>query len=114
MQTGASFDQFKVDLTAIDDPKFNAQRSLLGYDTLTLGLSIDATWDMNSGRINVSNYSFGADEAGKLTVSGTISGLTEDMARRFRQFSNEAQSEDPKKQQLQAMRMMAMNVGTGI
>ena len=112
MSSGGSFNKFKVDLTAIDDPKFAAQRAELGYDELTLNLSVAGSWDMNSGRVDITDYTLDAEEAGKLNLTGSIMGLTADVARQFREFSAKSQAQqgdpDPKKQQLQAMQMMSM------
>lgn len=112
MSSSGTFDKFKIDLTAIDDPKFAAQRAEIGYDNLTLNLSVAGSWDMNSGRIDITDYTLDAEEAGKLKLSGAIIGLTADVARQFREISAKAQAQtgdpDPKKQQLQAMQMMSM------
>ena len=70
MQTNGAFNKFNIDLTAIDDPKFTAQRNELGYDNLTLNFSIAGDWNLATGQMDITDYTIDAEEAGKLQLKG--------------------------------------------
>ena len=66
----------RIDLSTIDDPKTKDALRQLGYDTLTGGLKMDATWDADSGIVSLQDYSLNLDEVGRLAVTMEISGYT--------------------------------------
>jgi hypothetical protein len=66
----------KIDPSKINDPKARDTFKQLGYDTLTGDLKLNGTWDVDSGMVDLSNYSITLDDVGRLAMSIQISGYT--------------------------------------
>jgi len=98
----------KTDLTLIDEPSFTMQRQALGYDKLSMNMAIAGTWDMNTGRVEIEKYDFGADEAGKLSLKLALSGYTEALAKQLRALSVQVQGGSEQEQQMANMQVLGM------
>lgn len=98
-----------INLELGDDAQFTARRKALGYDHIALSVEMAGSWDMNTGKMVITNYSFDAEEAGRLSMAFAFSGYTEALALRFRTLSAELQSiTDPKEQQKRSIAMLGM------
>lgn len=98
-----------INLELGEDAQFTARRKALGYDHLALSIELAGSWDMNTGKMAITNYSFDAEEAGRLSMAFAFSGYTEELALRFRTLSAELQTiTDPKEQQKRSVAMLGM------
>lgn len=96
----ASVNGIDVNLESSNNPRFNANRRAMGYDSLSMDVAISGSWDMNSGKIVIDNYSIDAKDAGRLSVSAGISGYTEELAVRLRKLTAQLQTTgNPKERQ---------------
>lgn len=101
--------EIDINLKLGDDPAFNARREALGYDNLLMAIAVSGSWDMGSGKVVIDKYSVDAKDAGRLTLSGAISGYTEALAIRFRTLSAELQAiTDPKELQQKNIALLGM------
>ncbi|PCI04499.1 MAG: hypothetical protein COB78_09360 [Hyphomicrobiales bacterium] len=101
--------EIDINLKLGEDPAFNARRKALGYENLLMAIAISGSWDMNTGKVVIDKYSFDAKDAGRLTLSGAISGYTEALAIRFRKLSAELQTTiDPKELQQKNIALLGM------
>ncbi|WP_099866269.1 hypothetical protein [Pararhizobium haloflavum] len=75
-----------LNLEAIEDPKARAALDTLGYSTLTGRASINASWDMEAGDIELSDYTIDLNEVGQMSILIGLSGYTTEMAAQFEEI----------------------------
>jgi hypothetical protein len=75
----------KIDPSKIDDPKTRDTLQQLGYDTLTGDLRFNGSWEVESGTVDVSEYSLTLDDVGSLAMSIQISGYTLEFVKAMQQ-----------------------------
>lgn len=108
----ASVNDMLLDFTALpDDPsnaRAKAQMKELGYDTVTLDVSIDGGWNVASGLLNLDSYKFEFEEMGALDLSLKLGGYTVDFARKLQEISNRMNAvTDKDVQQALSMQLLA-------
>ncbi|MFK5978887.1 MAG: hypothetical protein QM488_08385 [Rhizobiaceae bacterium] len=102
-------DEIDVNLKLGDNPEFNTRREALGYENLLMAIAISGSWDMNSGKVVIDKYSLDVKDAGRLNLSGAMSGYTEELAIRFRKLSAELQATtNPKEIQKKNIALLGM------
>ena len=68
----------KIDSSAFNDPKVKDALTKLGYTDLTGAVAVDLGWDIDTGVLDVREYSFNFDNVGTLDMTLSFSGLTLD------------------------------------
>lgn len=91
-----------VDVKGIDDPKAQKTLSDLGYEKLNGSLEMDATWELESGRLHVPQYALTLDDIGRLNIAVDVSGYTKE----FIKTMGEAQKAGDEKQGMMMMGLM--------
>lgn len=87
----------------------------LGYDTLTAEYRTDGEWDVDAGILSIGQVRLDAAEAGAIDLAFTLSGYTEEFARKFQALSeamNEA--DDTETRQMLSMQMLAAAAGLAV
>ena len=74
------------------DPEFAGQMQALGYEQLVLDLQFKANWDSGSEKVTLNPLQLVIQNAGTLTLSGDVSGVSADM---MRDLQSGAQKTDP-------------------
>ena len=69
---------FKADMTQDNDPKAKEFVDGLGLQTITGDLNVEGTWEVATGKIDVSTLALDLTKIGRLDVNFTISGYTTD------------------------------------
>ena len=93
----------KIDPSQIDDPKARDAFHQLGYDTLTGDLKFNGSWDVESGMVDLSEYSLTLDDVGSLAMSIQISGYTLEFVKAMQQAQAAAASNPDPQAAQQAM-----------
>ncbi|MDJ0612144.1 MAG: hypothetical protein QNJ29_00600 [Rhizobiaceae bacterium] len=115
--TSKSTGQFKnisIDLSALpDDAKASQgyeQVKDLGYEKLTLNISVDASADLKSGILDIAEMKYDFLNAGSFNVKLNVSGYTEQVAKSIATTASKLQTDadNPQAQQAQMLQLMAM------
>jgi len=78
---------------------------------LSLKLTASGNWNMNSGRVEISEYQLEAAAVGSISISGAIGGYTESFAKQMRSLSAFSPDADFKQRQIPGMQIFAMMSG---
>ncbi len=82
--TDATVDQITFHADNIKDPQARARVDALGLTKLFFAVRLAGVWDLQTGRMDLSEYSLSADNIGKLAMKLVIDGYTEAWAKSFR------------------------------
>ena len=91
-----------VDVKGIEDRKTQRTLNDLGYEKLNGSLEMDASWELESGRLHVPEYALTLDDIGKLNIAVDVSGYTKE----FIKTMGEAQKAGNEKQGMMMMGLM--------
>ncbi|EHS48683.1 hypothetical protein PDO_0788 [Rhizobium sp. PDO1-076] len=97
----------KADLTVVEDPKSKETIDALGLQTLDGNLSMSGSWEIESGTIDIEDYSIDFANIGKLSLSFGMSGYTLDLVKQMQEQARTMQT-DPKNEQAQQAAGLAM------
>jgi hypothetical protein len=92
LETFFAMSPMEIDLSLVEDPTAKARLAQLGIEAVKLGVSLSALWDMNSGRMEISNYSFDFTDIGRLNLDIVIDGYTQELAKKLRGMGARAQA----------------------
>lgn len=93
-----SAEGFKGDLSGVKDPKSKEAIDALKLQTLSGELSINGSWELAPGTINVDEYAIDIENVGRLDMSFSISGYTMAFIKSM-QDAVKAQEANPNKEQ---------------
>jgi hypothetical protein len=96
-----------ADLTTVEDPKSKEAIQALGLQTLNGNLNTSGSWEVETGTIDVEDYSIDFADVGKLSMSFGISGYTLDLVKQMQEQARTMQAQ-PENQQAQQAAGLAM------
>ncbi len=96
-----------ADLTSVEDPKSKEMIDALGLQTLNGNLNTSGSWEVETGTIDVEDYSIDFANVGKLSMSFGISGYTLDLVKQMQDQAKAMQAQ-PDNQQAQQAAGLAM------
>lgn len=89
-----------VDLSMVDDPASRDAIQKLGLEKLEGSLETSASWEIESGALDVDTYTFDVTNVGTLDVSFGINGYTMALLKQFQDTAAKMQA-DPNNEQVQ-------------
>ena len=109
-EMSASAAGITINTAGIEEAKAKKTLSDLGYEKLTGSAELTMTYELDTGRVNVEEYSLIADDAGRLDVSFDISGYTMELMKALQTAGAKAAENpnDDAAQQAQGMMMMGL------
>ncbi|PYB70951.1 hypothetical protein [Rhizobium wuzhouense] len=96
-----------ADLSTVEDPKSKEAIEALGLKTLDGNLNMSGSWEVETGTIDVEDYSIDFANVGKLSMSFGISGYTLDLVKQMQEQARTMQAQ-PENQQAQQAAGLAM------
>ncbi|MCF1466991.1 hypothetical protein FS764_08710 [Agrobacterium vitis] len=101
---------FKLDLSTVDDPKSRDAIEKLGISMLDGGMTMKGSWELQSGTIDVQNYTLDFKNVGKLTVALGLSGYTLDLVKQLQETARamETNAKDPQAQQASGIAILGL------
>jgi hypothetical protein len=96
-----------ADLTGVEDPKSKEMIQALGLQTLDGNLNMSGSWEVETGTIDVEDYSIDFANVGKLSMSFGISGYTLDLVKQMQEQAKAMQAQ-PQNEQAQQAAGLAM------
>ncbi|MCB1449198.1 MAG: hypothetical protein KDJ67_03615 [Nitratireductor sp.] len=109
--TSLSVPELTLDLTQIRDPKAKAQMQALGLEKLSTEIRLVGSFNLDTGRMELSEYSFDTTNVGKLHMTLAVDGYDMTLLRKMREASlaaNAAGKNDPEGQKAAAAKLMAV------
>lgn len=88
----------KADLSLIDDPKGKEAIEKLQLGKISGEINMEGTWEVESGTIDIPEYSFDFDNVGKLNIAFGFSGYTMQFIKSLQETAKAA-AENPDKEQ---------------
>lgn len=98
---------FKADLNGVTDPKTKDAIDKLKVQSLAGEMTMNGTWEIASGTVNVDEYALDLTDVGRLNFAFGFSGYTFDFIRSM-QETIKAQAENPNKEQADQAASLAM------
>ncbi len=105
--TGAA-ESFKVDLSALQDPKARAIAAALGYSELDGDGEIAGSWQPDDGLITLDHYEVSIKDAGTIGISLEIGGYTPEFVKSLRQMQAQAAANQGKDNSAMGMAMLGL------
>jgi hypothetical protein len=65
-----------IDLTTVEDPKARAAIETMGYEQITGSMMLNAGWTVETGEIDLADFTMTFDEVGSFIIALNISGYT--------------------------------------
>ncbi|MDH4440786.1 MAG: hypothetical protein QE284_10420 [Rhizobium sp.] len=96
-----------ADLTTVEDPKGKETIEALGLQTLNGNLNMSGSWEVETGTIDVEDYSIDFANVGKLSMSFGVSGYTLDLVKQMQEQARTMQAQ-PQNEQAQQATGLAM------
>jgi len=97
----------KADLSTVEDPQSKAQIEALGLTTLDGNMTMSGSWEVESGTIDIEDYSIDFANVGKLSLAFSMSGYTLDLVKQMQEQARMMQAE-PQNEQAQQAAGLAM------
>ena len=97
----------KGDLTKVEDPQAKDVLQKIGLTSLQGEINMAGGWDLKTGTLEVTNYSFDFKDIGNLSLAFSISGYTLELIKSL-QDQMKAMETNPNKEEAQAAAGMAM------
>ncbi|MAY63774.1 MAG: hypothetical protein CML29_16350 [Rhizobiales bacterium] len=100
----------KVHYEGIDDPKAKKTLNDLGYEELTGSAKMALSWELESGRVDMREFSMTMDDAGRFNIALDLSGYTMEFVKAMQQAQETtAKNPDPEAaKQAQGLMMLGM------
>lgn len=96
-----------VDVASMPDEESKAELTKLGYERLTLSFSAAGAWDPESATATLDKLQLSAEDAGTLTVSARVGGLTEEVVEKLRKTDDSEETT----QLLQGLTVEELSIG---
>ncbi|MFY8099115.1 MAG: hypothetical protein ACOVOA_04055, partial [Allorhizobium sp.] len=97
----------KADLSTVEDPQSKAQIEALGLTTLDGNMTMSGSWEVESGTIDIEDYSIDFANVGKLSLAFSMSGYTLDLVKQMQEQARMMQAQ-PQNEQAQQAAGLAM------
>ncbi|MGE8103520.1 hypothetical protein ACQKP1_07475 [Allorhizobium sp. NPDC080224] len=97
----------KADLSTVEDPQAKAQIEALGLTTLDGSMNMSGSWEVESGTIDIEDYSIDFANVGKLSLAFSMSGYTLDLVKQMQEQARMMQAQ-PQNEQAQQAAGLAM------
>jgi len=97
----------KADLSTVEDPQAKAQIEALGLTTLNGNMNMSGSWEVESGTIDIEDYSIDFANVGKLSLAFSMSGYTLDLVKQMQEQARMMQAQ-PQNEQAQQAAGLAM------
>ncbi len=97
----------KADLSTVEDPQTKAQIEALGLTTLDGSMNMSGSWEVESGTIEIEDYSIDFANVGKLSLAFSMSGYTLDLVKQMQEQARMMQAQ-PQNEQAQQAAGLAM------
>ncbi|MGC4406729.1 hypothetical protein D4A92_14755 [Rhizobium rosettiformans] len=97
----------KADLSTVEDPQAKAQIEALGLTTLDGNMNMSGSWEVESGTIDIEDYSIDFANVGKLSLAFSMSGYTLDLVKQMQEQARMMQAQ-PQNEQAQQAAGLAM------
>lgn len=97
----------KADLSTVEDPQAKAQIEALGLTTLDGNMNMSGSWEVESGTIDIDDYSIDFANVGKLSLAFSMSGYTLDLVKQMQEQARMMQAQ-PQNEQAQQAAGLAM------
>ncbi|TDH38942.1 hypothetical protein E2A64_07585 [Pseudohoeflea suaedae] len=109
-EMSASAGGITINTDGIEEAKAKKTLSDLGYDKLTGSAEMTMTYELDTGRVNVEDYSLIADDVGRLNISFDISGYTMELMKAMQTAGAKAAEnpDDKAAQQAQGLMMLGL------
>ncbi|KPF43147.1 hypothetical protein [Rhizobium sp. AAP43] len=106
----ASATGLKADLSTIEDPKAKEAVEALQLTTLDGSLNMSGSWEVESGTIEVDDYSIDFSNVGKLSLAFSMSGYTLDLVKQLQEQARtmQGQPQDEQAQQAAGLAMLGL------
>lgn len=98
---------FKADLSSVEDAKAKEAIEALQLANLQGELSMSGSWEVESGTIEIDDYSFDVANVGKLSMALSMSGYTLDLIKQMQEQTRQMQAQ-PQNEQAQQAAGLAM------
>lgn len=96
-----------ADLSSIDDPKSREAIESLGLKTLDGKMTMQGSWELQPGTINIDEYAFDFTDVGRLNLSFSLSGYTMSFIKSLQETAKAAEA-NPNKEAAQQAAGLAM------
>ncbi|MEZ5872613.1 MAG: hypothetical protein R3D32_12370 [Nitratireductor sp.] len=109
--TEMSVSEVAIDLSQVKDAKAKAQIQALGLETLKIAIRLDGSFNLDTGRMELKEYSFDTTNVGKLNMTLAIDGYDMALVRKIRETSlaaSKAGRNDPEAQKAAAAQLMGV------
>lgn len=97
----------KADLSTVEDPKSREQIEALGLTSLDGNMNMSGSWEVESGTIDIEDYSIDFANVGKLSLAFSMSGYTLDLVKQMQEQAKTMQAQ-PQNEQAQQAAGLAM------
>ena len=97
----------KADLSTVEDAQAKAQIEALGLTTLDGNMNMSGSWEVESGTIDIEDYSIDFANVGKLSLAFSMSGYTLDLVKQMQEQARMMQAQ-PQNEQAQQAAGLAM------
>ena len=101
-----------ADLTSVEDAKSKETIEALGLQTLNGNLNMSGSWEVETGTIDVEDYSVDFANVGKLSMSFGISGYTLDLVKQMQEQARTMQAQPQNEQAQQAAGLAMLGLST--
>ncbi len=106
------------DLSKIDEREAQEMLGMLGLTEINASMAGRSTWDLNEGRLTISESSISVENVGRLNISGDILGYTLAFAEKTQQMARDIQkidagSSEYEMQNMQMLMSMAADLSFG-
>lgn len=107
-----NFDDLYIDVKSIPvkpgQGQGKEQFEALGYDNITLDISLEGFWNVGTGLLNLESYKFDAENMAALDMSVKLGGYTVEFAKKLQQISQKVnEADDRELKQALSMQMIA-------
>ncbi|MCB1460706.1 MAG: hypothetical protein KDJ48_15850 [Nitratireductor sp.] len=109
--TEMSVSEMTIDLSQLKDTKAKAQMQALGLEKLSTEIRLVGSFNLDTGRMELSEYSFDTANVGKLGMTMAIDGYDMALLRKVRETTleaNKAGKNDPEAQKAAAAKLMSI------
>lgn len=97
----------KADLSTVEDAQAKAQIEALGLTMLDGNMNMSGSWEVESGTIDIEDYSIDFANVGKLSLAFSMSGYTLDLVKQMQEQARMMQAQ-PQNEQAQQAAGLAM------
>ena len=97
----------KADLSTVEDPKARETIEALGLTSLDGNMNLSGSWEVESGTIDIEDYSIDFADVGKLSLAFSMSGYTLDLVKQMQEQARMMQAQ-PQNEQAQQAAGLAM------